>query len=184
MERSLFSNFPYYTETFLLGAYWLRVPLPKLQTFSGIFWVLTIGYSLYRKAILGIFVYLFICEVTTTKVDFPFYNQHNKPQYVLFANESFLRKMLVSFLGSNILLYIEKGPVEKLCKVLEMELKTYTPASPKFNFDKIKFKVLHYIQHNFIRQHPRFSKKQASSSNIVTHSNGYIKGSKCFFISF
>ena len=162
MERSLFSNFPYYTETFLLGAYWLRFPFPKLQTFSGIFWVLAIDYCLYGKAILGIFVYLFICEVTTTKVDFPFYKQHNKPQYVLFANESFLRKMLVSFLGSNILLYIEKGPVEKLCKVLEMELKTYTPVDPKLVFKKIELKFLHYIQLDFIGQRPMRSKDQIS----------------------
>ena len=31
-----------------------------------------------------------------------------------------------------------------------MEPKTYTPVSTKFAFKKIKFKVLHYIQHDFI----------------------------------
>ena len=41
--------------------------------FSGKFRVLPFDYSLYEKTILGIFVYLFICEVTTTKVDFRFY---------------------------------------------------------------------------------------------------------------
>ena len=46
---------------------------------------------------------------------------------------------------------IEKNPVKKFCKVLEMELKTCTPVSSKFVFEKIKFKVLHYIQHDFIR---------------------------------
>ena len=69
--------------------------------------------------------------------------------------------MLVLFLSSNIPLYIEKYP-EKLCKVLEMELKTYTPVGPKFVFQKIKFKVLHYIQHDFIRQSLGLSKDQAS----------------------
>ena len=44
--------------------------------------------------------------------------------------------------------------MEKLCKVLEMELKTYTPVGLKFVLEKIKFKVLHYIQHNIIRQRP------------------------------
>ena len=83
-------------------------------------------------------------------------------QHVLFANEPFLRKMLVSFLSSNIALYIEKNPVEKLCKVLEMELKTYIPVSSKFVFEKIKFKLLRYIQHNFIRQRLELSKDQAS----------------------
>ena len=71
-----------------------------------------------------------------------------------------------------------------------MELKTYTPVGLKFVFEKIKFKVLHYIQHDFIRQRPGPSKDQISmfkrlvltisSSNIVTHSNGYKKGHKYF----
>ena len=65
--------------------------------------------------------------------------------------------MLVSFFSSTIPLYIEKNPVEKLCKVLEMELKTYTPVGPKF-----KFNVLHYIQHDFTRQRQGLSKDQAS----------------------
>ena len=68
-----------------------------------------------------------------------------KPQPVLFTNKPFLRQMLVSLFTSNIPQYIEKNLVEKLCKVLEMELKTYTPVSPKFVSEKIKFKVLHYI---------------------------------------
>ena len=37
--------------------------------------------------------------------------------------------------------------MEKLCKVLEMELQTYTPG-------------LHYIQHNLIRQRPGLNKDQ------------------------
>ena len=43
-----------------------------------------------------------------------------------------------------------------------MELKTYTPAGPKFVFEKIKFKVLHYIQHGFNRQRLGLSKDQAT----------------------
>ena len=70
--------------------------------------------------------------------------------------------MLVSFFSPNIPLHIEKSPVENSCKVLEMELKTYTPVGPKFVFEKIKFKVLHYIQNNFIRQRLGLSKDQAS----------------------
>ena len=71
--------------------------------------------------------------------------------------------MLVSFFGSNIALCIEKNPMEELCGVLEMELKMYTPVGPKFNFEKIRFKVLHYIQrHDFIRQRPGLSKNQTS----------------------
>ena len=70
--------------------------------------------------------------------------------------------MLVSFFSPNVPLYIEESPVEKLFNVLEMELKTYTPVDPKFVFKKIKFKVLHYIQHDFIRQRLGFNKDQAS----------------------
>ena len=70
--------------------------------------------------------------------------------------------MLVSFSSFDIPLYIEKNTVGKLCKVLEMELKTYTPVGPKFVFEKIKFKVLHYIQHDFICQRLGLSKDQTS----------------------
>ena len=69
--------------------------------------------------------------------------------------------MLVTIFNSNIPLYIQKNPVEKLCKVLEMKLKTYTPVGPTIVFEKIKFKVLLYIQHDFIRQHLGLSKNQA-----------------------
>ena len=89
--------------------------------------------------------FLFICSI------FVFTNSVVKLQHVLFANEPFLRKMLVSFFSWNIPLYSENNPVVKLCKVLEMELKTYTPVGPKFVFVKIKFIVLHCIQHDFIR---------------------------------
>ena len=81
-----------------------------------------------------------------------------KPQHVLYAKQPFFRKMIALFFSSNIPLYIEKNPVEKPCKVLEMELQTYTPFSLKFVFEKIKFKVLHYIQHDFISQRLGFSK--------------------------
>ena len=58
--------------TFLVGASGFGVPFPELQTFSELFWALHIYYSQYKKTILGIFVYLFIYEVTTTKVNFRF----------------------------------------------------------------------------------------------------------------
>ena len=72
--------------------------------------------------------------------------------------------MLVSLFSSNIHSNIEKNPVEKLRKVLEMELKTYTPVGPKFVHKKIKFYVLHYIQHDFIRQRLGLRKDQTSMS--------------------
>ena len=50
----------YYTKTFLVGDHRFRVPFPKLQTFSKIFWAPHIDFSQYEKTILGIFVYLFI----------------------------------------------------------------------------------------------------------------------------
>ena len=70
-----------------------------------------------------------------------------------------------------------------------MEPETYTPVSPKFVFEKIKFKVLHYIQHDFTGQGPGLSNDQISMFKslfinylIVTHSNDYIKGDKNFFL--
>ena len=57
-------------------------------------------------------------------------------------------------------LYIEKNAVEKLFKVLEIKLKTYTPIGQKFISEKIKFKVLHHIRHDFIRQRVGLSKDQ------------------------
>ena len=72
-----------------------------------------------------------------------------------------------------------------------MAFKTYTPVGLKIVFEKIKFKVLHFIHHDFIRQHPGLSKDQISMFKspvinyfilkIVTYSNGYIKGDKYFF---
>ena len=43
-----------------------------------------------------------------------------------------------------------------------MEFKTYTPDGLKFVYEKIEFKILHYIQHNFICQCPGLSKDQIS----------------------
>ena len=51
--------------------------------------------------------------------------------------------------------------MEKLCKVLEIELKAYTTVGPKFIIEKIKSKVLYYIQHDFIRQRLDLHKDQA-----------------------
>ena len=70
--------------------------------------------------------------------------------------------MLVSFFSSNVPLYIGKNPMEKLCKVLEMEPKTYTQVDLKFVFEEIKFKVLYYVPYDFIRQHPGLIKDQIS----------------------
>ena len=43
-----------------------------------------------------------------------------------------------------------------------MKLKTYTLVSPAFFLENMKFKFLHYIQHDFICQRPGFSKDQAN----------------------
>ena len=104
------------------------------------------------------FHFFFLFAYLQSYIHKSFTNCPVKPQHVLYANQPFFRKMIVSFFSSNIPLYVEKNPVEKPCKVLEMELKTYTPFSLKFVFEKIKFKVLHYIQHDFISQRLGFSK--------------------------
>ena len=91
---------------------------------------------------------------------FFFTNSAFKPQHVLFVNEPFLGKMLALHFSCNILLYIQKKPVEKLSKVLQMELETYTPLGSRFLFKKIKFKILHNIQHGFLRQRQVLIKDQ------------------------
>ena len=100
-----------------------------------------------------------------------------KPQHVLFANESFLCKMLVSLFSSNILLNIEKNPVEKLCDVLEMELKMYIAVGLKFVFEKIKFKAFHYILRDFLRQRPGFSKDYTSIFKRIWKGIWFIRSS-------
>ena len=65
----------YYTGTFLVGAHSIWGFISKT---TNIFWnilVLPIDYSLNEKNILGIFVYLFLCKVMTTKVNFRFYKE-------------------------------------------------------------------------------------------------------------
>ena len=108
--------------------------------FSRIFWVLPIDYSLYKKTILGMFVYLFICKVTTVKVICVSTNSQAETclicERAIFPQNA---RLVFQFQ------YIENYPVEKLCKVLEMGLKTYTPVSLISVFEKIKFKVLHYV---------------------------------------
>ena len=83
--------------------------------------------------------------------------------------------------------------MEKLCKILEMELKTYTPVGPKFVLEKINRKILHYIQHDIICQRLGLSKDQTNmfksfviNALITDHeilSDGYIKGGKYFFFT-
>ena len=53
-----------------------------------------------------------------------------------------------------------------------MEHKTYTLVGQKFVFEKIKFKVLHYIQHDFIRQLPGLSKDQTSMFKLMNYFEG------------
>ena len=56
-----------------------------------------------------------------------------------------------------------------------MELKMYTPVGLKFVFEKIKFKVLHYIQRDFIRRRPGLSKDQISMFKNIVINNFILK---------
>ena len=94
--------------------------------------------------------------------NFVFINCAVKKQDVIYVNKEFLHKVLVLYFSSNIPVYIEKNLMKKLCKILEMKLKMYTPVSPRIFFKKTKFKVLHYIQHDFICQCLGINKDQAS----------------------
>ena len=125
----------YYTGTFLVGTHWLGLPFPTLQTFFGIFWVLPIDYSLYEKTVLEIFVYLFICEVKTTKVNFRFYEQYSQTAIRLIWERAIFAQN-ASIVFSSIIFFSSihwKNPMEKFCKVKP----TYTTFSLKFVFEKI-----------------------------------------------
>ena len=47
-----------------------------------------------------------------------------------------------------------------------MECKMYTSVSLKFLFEKIKSKVLHYVQHDFIHQRAGLSKDQIKDQHV------------------
>ena len=97
-----------------------------------------------------------------TKINFRFYKQCSQATArVICERAIFVQNASIVF-SCNIPLYNEKNALEKLCRLLEIELKMYTPVSPIFVFEKIKFEVLHYIQHDFICQRPGHSKGQIS----------------------
>ena len=89
------------------------------------YWLMSI-----QKTITGTFVCLFTYKVTMIKVNFRLYKQCRQTKIHLACEWTiFLQNASISCFSSNICLYIEKNPVEKLCKVLEMELETYIPVS-------------------------------------------------------
>ena len=143
MKRSF--NFSYLVGTFFVDSDWFGVPFPKLLVLFGIFWVLRIDYSLYEKTILGIFVYLFISEITVTKVSFCFYKQCSQAATLFICKKFILANNSSNVFCSVIFLYIEKNPVEELYIALWMELKTNRPVGPNFVFEKIKFRPWHDI---------------------------------------
>ena len=63
-----------------------------------------------------LFVYFFINSALKPQHLLFVYKQRTQASTPLIANEPFLHKMLVLFFSSNILLFNEKNPVEKLCK--------------------------------------------------------------------
>ena len=75
----------YYKGIFLVGAHLFGVPFSKLQTFSGIFWVLPIEYNLYNKTgNLCLSVYLQSYNIKSRSS-----NSAVKLQHVLLVNEPF-----------------------------------------------------------------------------------------------
>ena len=62
-----------------------------------------------------------------------------------------------------------------------MELKTHTQVSLKFVFEKIEFKVLHYIQYDFIHQSPGLSKDQISMFKSLVINYIFLYLNFCFY---
>ena len=111
-----FIHLSYYnTGLFLVGLHWFGAPLPKLQTFSGILWILPLT-TVYMKKQYWLFLICYLQKVTTAKVELHFSKQCTvKPQHVLFTNKPLLCKMLESHFSYNISLYIEKKILWKNC---------------------------------------------------------------------
>ena len=111
-------------------------------------------YSLYEKNSNRIFFICLFPKLQRQKINFVFKSSGVKPQHVSFRNDPFLGKVLISLFIDLIFFYtLKKNLVEKLGKIMEMERKTYTPVGTWFIFQKTKFNVLAYIQHDFICQH-------------------------------
>ena len=165
----------YYTATFLVGAHRLEFHFQNCRyflTYFGLYILTTINTKNDTRNFS-----LFVClRSYNNKSKFPFLETVPPNRITSCLRMShFLRKMMVSFFSSNIPLYIGKNPLEKLCKVLEMKLKTYIPVSIKFIFEKLKFKVLHYIQHDSIRQRPGLSKDQINMFKSLVINNFILK---------
>ena len=80
--------------------------------------------------ILGNFVYLLICEVTSTKINFHFYKQCSQTVTRVICKRVIFAQNASMFFSSNIPLYIKKNPLEKLYQALELELL----RKPNLNF--------------------------------------------------
>ena len=149
-----------YTATFLVGAHGFGVPFQKLQSFSEIFWALHIYYSQCKSTILGIFVLFVYLRSYNDKSKFSFLETVQSS-----SNASYLRtchfctKCQYRFLALIFLFTLEKIQWKNYVRFWKWNL-TYTSVGLKFVLEKIKFKVLHYIQHNIIRQCPGLIKDQ------------------------
>ena len=103
---------------------------------GSIYWLQSI-----RKNDTRNFVYLFISKVRTTS-KFSFYKQCRKEQHALFANELFLRKMLVSFLALIFLYTLKKIPWKSYVRFWEWNLKV-TNADMKFCwYIRLRIKII------------------------------------------
>ena len=120
-----------------------------------------------------------------------FTNSAVKVQHVLFANEPFLRKMVVSFFSSNIPLTLKKILWKKYVRFWIRNLKR-TPHSAQNLFSRksdlkfcIIFNLILFVNaQGSVKIRPACSKAlllTISSSNTITNSNGYIKGGIYFF---
>ena len=120
-------------------------------------------------------VCLFISEVTATKENFVFRNSAVKAQHVLFENEPFLHKMLVSFSALVFLYTLEKLAWKNYVRFSKWNLKRTPQSTQNLFFEKIKFKVLHYIKHDYICQRPGLSKEQISMFKSLVNNYSILK---------
>ena len=124
----------YYTATFLVGTHWFGVPFPKLQTFSRIFWVPPVNYSLYEKTIRNVFLFVYLGSCNNKSKFSVFQTVQSSCNTSYLQMSHFCEKCWYFFLALIFLNPLKKNPIEKLCDILEMKLKKYTHSWPKIHF--------------------------------------------------
>ena len=116
------------------------VPFPKSKTFFEIFRVLPIGYSLRKNHTRNFCLFVYLRSYNDKSKFWFLQTVHSRRNTSFLRTIHFLTKCYYRFLALIFLCTLKKNTAEKLCKTLEMELKSHTPAGPDFFLRKSNLK--------------------------------------------